>query len=158
IGIVGILVIAVAIAGAWLLQRAGGSLPPGPWTIAAQLANTGPRAELGLTIQNAVQMAIDETNAQGGVGGQRLSVDVLDEGTADRTDIATASMNTFVANNSVVGVVGPLQSPHGRVDIPISNAAGLLECSPANSNPGLTKPRYGALDLRSAFPNRINYV
>ena len=35
---------------------------------------------------------------------------------------------------------------------------GFSQCSPANTNPGLTKPRDGALDLRSAFPTRINYI
>lgn len=34
----------------------------------------------------------------------------------------------------------------------------MFECSPANTLPELTKPRYGALDLRSAYPERINYV
>ncbi len=42
--------------------------------------------------------------------------------------------------------------------IPLTNAAGLLQCSPTNSNPSLTKPRYGALDLRAAAPTRINYI
>ena len=51
-----------------------------------------------------------------------------------------------------------MQSPHGLVDIPATNAAGLLQCSPGNTNPGLTKPRFGALDLHSAHPDLINYV
>ena len=44
------------------------------------------------------------------------------------------------------------------MEIPITNAAGLLECSPANTDPVLTKPRDGALDLRAAHPDRINYI
>ena len=55
-------------------------------------------------------------------------------------------------------MVGPAQSPVAMAEIPITNRAGLLQCSPANTNPGLTKPRDGALDLRSAFPTRINYI
>ena len=148
----------LAIGGFWLLQRGGGLLPPGPWTIAAQLPLSGPRADLGATLRNAAQLVVDETNAQGGVGGQQLVLDVLDEGTADTSDLASSSIDSFVADPSVVAVVGSLQSPHGVVDIPATNAAGLLQCSPGNTNPGLTKPRFGALDLRPAHPDRINYV
>ena len=45
-----------------------------------------------------------------------------------------------------------------REQIPVTNTAGLLQCSPATTNPGLTKPRDGALDLRAAAPDRINFV
>jgi ABC-type branched-subunit amino acid transport system substrate-binding protein len=42
--------------------------------------------------------------------------------------------------------------------IPITNQAGLLQCSPASTHPGLTKPRDGALDLRAAHPDAINFL
>jgi branched-chain amino acid transport system substrate-binding protein len=45
-----------------------------------------------------------------------------------------------------------------KVQIPISNSAGLLQCSPANTNESLTKPEFGALDYRKDFPDRINYT
>ena len=64
----------------------------------------------------------------------------------------------FVADPRVIAMVGPARSPIATAEIPITNAAGLLQCSPANTNPGLTKPRYGALDLRAAAPERINYI
>ena len=64
----------------------------------------------------------------------------------------------FVADPSVIAMIGPAQSPIAMAEIPITNTAGFLQCSPANTNPGLTKPRYGALDLRAAAPERINYV
>jgi len=154
-----VLVAALAGGGLWLTQHGGGGhLPQGPWTIAAQLPLSGVRAPLGATLQNAIQMAVDEANAQGGVAGQQLVFDVQDEGASNTTDLASSSIDAFVADGSVVAVIGPLQSPHGVVDIPVTNSSGLLECSPGNTNPGLTKPRFGALDLRSAFPNRINYV
>jgi branched-chain amino acid transport system substrate-binding protein len=67
-------------------------------------------------------------------------------------------MRTLVADASVMGVVGPFNSAVAKVQIPISNEAGLLQCSPANTNEGLTKPEFGALDIRKAFPERINYI
>ena len=58
----------------------------------------------------------------------------------------------------VFGVVGPYNSAVAKVQIPISNAAGLLQCSPANTNETLTKPEFGALDLRKTNPDKINYI
>ncbi len=67
-------------------------------------------------------------------------------------------MSSFVSDPAVVAVVGPFNSSVAKVQIPISNEAGLLQCSPANTNEGLTKPEFGALEIRKAFPDRINYV
>ena len=67
-------------------------------------------------------------------------------------------MTALVANPNVVAVIGPLNSSVAKVQIPISNAAGLLQCSPANTNEGLTKPEFGALDIRKTNPTKINYV
>ena len=66
-------------------------------------------------------------------------------------------MTTFVADASVVGVVGPFNSSVAKVQIPISNEAGLLQCSPANTNPDLTKGDAGK-ELRAKNPDKINYV
>ena len=44
-----------------------------------------------------------------------------------------------------------------KVQIPISNEAGLLQCSPANTNPDLTKGDAGK-ELRAKNPDKINYV
>ncbi len=57
-------------------------------------------------------------------------------------------------------MVGPFNSGVAEAEIPISNAAGLLQCSPANTNPGLTK-EWGGISpttLRPTHPNQIAYV
>ena len=66
-------------------------------------------------------------------------------------------MTTLVADAAVVGVVGPFNSSVAKVQIPISNEAGLLQCSPANTNPDLTKGDAGK-ELRAKNPDKINYV
>ena len=40
-----------------------------------------------------------------------------------------------MSDAAVIGVVGPFNSTVAKVQIPISNEAGLLQCSPANTNP-----------------------
>ena len=48
-------------------------------------------------------------------------------------------MTKIVADESVIAVIGPLNSSVAKAQIPISNEGGLLQCSPANTNPDLTK-------------------
>jgi ABC-type branched-subunit amino acid transport system substrate-binding protein len=64
----------------------------------------------------------------------------------------------MVADPRVVAMVGAPQSGLVEVQIPVSNATGLLQCSPSASDPILTRPEFGALQLRSAYPDRINFV
>jgi branched-chain amino acid transport system substrate-binding protein len=66
-------------------------------------------------------------------------------------------MTTLVSDPAVMAVVGPFNSSVAKVQIPVSNEAGLLQCSPANTNPDLTKGDPGK-QLRAKFPDRINYV
>ncbi|MEO5966188.1 MAG: ABC transporter substrate-binding protein, partial [Candidatus Limnocylindrales bacterium] len=66
-------------------------------------------------------------------------------------------MTAFAADPTVVAVVGPFNSSVAKVQIPISNEAGLLQCSPANTNPDLTKGDAGK-QLRAKQPDKINYV
>src|SRR5262249_14001062 len=108
---------------------------------------------------DSVKLAVDEANAAGGISGSQIVVEPHDETFVTKdTTVAVAAANSFVADPRVVAFLAPRQSPHTIAQIPIPNAAGLLECSASNTNPGLTKPRYGAGDLRAADPTRINYV
>src|SRR4029077_6534336 len=108
------------------------------------------------------RMAIDEANASGGVTGAQLRLESRDDGGAppqnQDPDRGAANATAFVADPQVIAMIGPASSPVAHSEIPITNAGGLLQCSPANTDTGLTKPRAGALDLRSAAPTRINYV
>jgi branched-chain amino acid transport system substrate-binding protein len=85
-----------------------------------------------------------------------LNVQELDD-SAD-PDQAAANARGLVADASTVAMIGPWGSAPTFSTIPITNEAGLLECSPAATHPGLTKPRDGALDLRSAHPEAINFL
>ncbi len=70
---------------------------------------------------------------------------------------ATAATE-MVDDSRTIAAVGPFTSPVAASTIPITNRAGLLECSPSTTYGGLTEPERGALEFRAANPNRINYV
>ncbi|HEY5388532.1 MAG TPA: branched-chain amino acid ABC transporter substrate-binding protein, partial [Thermoleophilia bacterium] len=67
------------------------------------------------------------------------------------------NLQTLVADPTVVGVVGPYNSNVAKAEIPISNEAGLLMCSPANTGIGVTMPPEGDT-YRTAHPDKISYI
>lgn len=123
---------------------------------------TGEIAFRGVVIQDAVQLAIDDQNAAGGIGGSQLVLDIRDHGAPAPVvldnDKAKANVTAFIDAPKTVAMIGPWGSYSAHAEIPLTNAAGLLQCAPATTDQALTKPRDGALDLRSAFPDRINYI
>jgi ABC-type branched-subunit amino acid transport system substrate-binding protein/DNA-binding SARP family transcriptional activator len=149
----GTAVVAAAALTVWAIQPKAG-LPPGTWTIGLDLPLSGDAAPRGQPVSNAVQMGVDDLNAAGGIAGSELSLTVLDDVLTPSADNA----RQFVADTSIVAMIGPWGSADTFPVIPITNEAGLLECSPAATHPGLTKPRDGALDLRAAHPDAINFL
>jgi ABC-type branched-subunit amino acid transport system substrate-binding protein/DNA-binding SARP family transcriptional activator len=151
-----VVVLLVSAVAAWSIANGQKRLPRADWAIGLDMPLSGRAAELGQPVRNAVQMAIDDLNSAGGVDGSTVELLVLD----DANDPARAAANAreFVARPTMVAMIGPWGSAAAFPVIPITNEASLLQCSPTNTHPGLTKPRDGALDVRAAHPDAINYV
>lgn len=112
----------------------------------ASLASAGPARDGAL-------LAIKEAK----IDGYTLKAKVLDHAIDGKKnpDQGAADMLTFVGDESVVAVVGPFNSSVAQAQIPVSSEAGLLQCSPSNTNPDLTKGDAGAA-LRGG--RAVNYV
>jgi branched-chain amino acid transport system substrate-binding protein len=140
---------------------AGGSAvaSKGELKLGVTLPLSGGAAADGQPTLKGAQLAVDAVNAAGGVGGYTIKLVPLDHAVNGKYNEqqGAADMQTFVADPKVIGVVGPYNSAVAKVQIPISNAAGLLQCSPANTNETLTKPP-AALDYRKTHPDAINYI
>ena len=122
---------------------------------------TGGLVDEAAPVGEAVMLAVDEVNDAGGIGGVKLTLDQRDSGggpNGGSPQRGAENVSTLAANPRTVAIIGPWKSEVAASEIPITNAAGLLQCSPTNTYPLLTKPRLGALDLRKAHPDRINYV
>ena len=158
-----ILVAAVLVVGAFAwTQLREAALPRGPWTIGLEMPMTGNGGQRGIAARNAVQLAIDDINGAGGMLGVQLALDVRDDA-GDSPDgqvpaLGALNVQAMAADPRTIAVIGPWGSRVAAAEIPITNAAGLLECSPSNTWPQLTKPREGALDLRATHPDRISYI
>jgi class 3 adenylate cyclase/ABC-type branched-subunit amino acid transport system substrate-binding protein len=156
--------IAVAAGLGWLASRPHTGLPSGPFTIGVHVPLSGVGASWGVEIRNAVQLAVDQRSKDGALADVELGVKAFDTA-ANRDDPfpesparSAAAVRKLTGDPRTIAAVGPFTSPNAERTIPITNRAGLLECSPSNSMPELTKPDKGALELRKASPDRINYV
>lgn len=97
---------------------------------------TGDVAALGLGIRNGAQLAIEEAAPEFAELGINLTMLAVDDAADPKTGVNAA--NQMVSDSAVVGVVAHLNS---GVSIPTSavyNEAGIVQISPASTNPQLT--------------------
>jgi DNA-binding SARP family transcriptional activator/ABC-type branched-subunit amino acid transport system substrate-binding protein len=138
-----------------LALRPVGTLPPGAWTLAVDvpLSDTAQRGRL---VSNAVQMAVADINASRRLGPLTLEARIFDD--HQSPGLAAQNARSIVADPNVVAMIGPWGSSETFEVIPLTNAASMLECGPGATHPGLTKPRYGALDLRQGNGQQVNFI
>ncbi len=153
---------AFALAAGVVVAACGSGTASGDKTvkIGVDLPLSGGEAPNGEPTLNGVKLAVKEANDAGGVNGYKIELSVQDDAVNGVHDPQQGAKNvsTLASDPAVIGMVGPYNSNVGLAEIPVTNEAGLLQCSPANTNPSLTKPDYGALDVRSKNPTKINYV
>ena len=130
--------------------------------IGVELPMSGGEAPNGVPTLNGVKLAVADINAAGGIDGYKFGINSQDDAVngVNNPQQGAKNITTLVNDPSVFAVVGPFNSAVAKAEIPISNAAGLIQCSPANTNPGLTKEWGGIspLTLRPTHPNQIAYV
>ena len=137
-----------------------GDTSKGTAVIAIELPQQGSEKAASDPIINGIKLAVKL--AGGAAGGYKLDIPqsaIYDDALNGAHDPQTGAnnMSQLVADEKVVGVIGPLNSSVAKAQIPISNEAGLLQCSPANTNPDLTKGQ-PAKDLRTKPNNYIRVV
>jgi branched-chain amino acid transport system substrate-binding protein len=117
-------------------------------TVGINLPLTGADAQAATKIKQGAQMAFDEANAKGGVGGYKIDLLVLDDGTATagQYDPAQAATNArkMVSDDSVVAAIGPQMSGSGKAMSPILSQGNLAIITPSSTNPDITNPKMAA--------------
>ncbi|HLX35911.1 MAG TPA: branched-chain amino acid ABC transporter substrate-binding protein [Candidatus Limnocylindrales bacterium] len=159
IGVLGVSAVMIFAACSSTPGASGGGGGSGTITIGTELPMSGGETANGVPTANGVILAVQQANAANAIPGYTIKVNSQDDALNGVHDPATGgkNMTTLVNDPTVVGVVGPFNSGVAQVEIPISNAAGLLQCSPANTNTGLTYPPT-ALTYRTTNPGKVNYV
>ncbi|MDH6132537.1 branched-chain amino acid transport system substrate-binding protein [Kitasatospora sp. MAA4] len=141
-----LLVLSIALTGALTVtacgsrggSKSGGDSASGTTvTIGVDAPLSGQNSATGLGIQYGVQIAVDDANKNKTVPGVTFKVKALD----DQAQPATGQQNatSLVADSSVLGVVGPLNSGVAQSMQQVFETANLVEISPSNTNPALTQ-------------------
>ena len=108
----------------------------GPIYIGTSFPMTGSVAADGLLILDAIQLAVDEVNADGGINGRQVEL-VKEDDEASPTS-AAAVANKFVENDDILGVVSSYNSSCMFAQVDVYAEAGLPSISPVATNPGFT--------------------
>ncbi len=137
-----------------------GDTSKGSVKIAVDLPFQGSDKATSDPILNGIRLALKD--AGGAAGGYAVTIPnsaVYDDALNGAHDPQTGAnnMTKIVSDEGYFAVIGPVNSGVAKAQIPISNDAGLLQCSPSNTNTGLTKGD-AAKQLRTKPNNYIRVV
>ncbi|WP_217170433.1 branched-chain amino acid ABC transporter substrate-binding protein [Streptomyces sp. AC512_CC834] len=98
---------------------------------------TGDLSAMGLGIKNSAELATKIANEEKYVDGINFKIEALDD--QIQPSVGQQNATQFVADDKVLGVVGPLNSSVGEAMQKVLDTAKLVQVSPANTGPGLTQ-------------------
>ncbi|HEX9340373.1 MAG TPA: ABC transporter substrate-binding protein [Thermoplasmata archaeon] len=104
-----------------------------PLRVGTILSLTGPLQGFGVSQQNAVDMAVEEINAAGGVFGQPIQVFHMDDHTSP-IDAQNAAM-TLVGSDKVVAIIGATGSFMCASVLQVAKATAVFEVAPSCTSP-----------------------
>jgi branched-chain amino acid transport system substrate-binding protein len=120
-----------------------------PIRIGVAVAQTGGGASaLGQDQVVGVNVAVDYFNARGGVNGRPIELDIQDT-LVDEAGAINA-FNTLLADDSIVGIIGPTLSQQALAADPIADQAGVPVLAPSNTAAGI--PDIGDFVARVSSP------
>ena len=97
---------------------------------------TGDQSKMGIDLRNAVELAIEEWNAKGGILGRKIQLFSGDDQADPKQAVSVA--NKFI-NQKVHAVVGHWNSNCSINASDYYHTANIVAISPASTNPRLTK-------------------
>ncbi len=132
-------VLAMLLAGTMLtaaVTGCGGEKSADTIKIGANLEMTGGSASYGISSKNAIEIALNDINAKGGINGKKLELIVADN--KSEAAEATNAMQKLVSQDNVVAVIGPNLSSSAIASAAINNGSKVLAIAPMATNPNVT--------------------
>ncbi|AQZ66412.1 Branched-chain amino acid ABC transporter, amino acid-binding protein (TC 3.A.1.4.1) [[Actinomadura] parvosata subsp. kistnae] len=117
---------------------------------------SGKLSAIGLGIRNSVQLAVEQANASCAVKGYQLAMDAQDD--EANPDKGAAAAQRFADDPNVVGIVGSYNSGVARAIQPKIATAKLLQISPGNTDPALTRGADFATAPKRQYDNYFRVV
>lgn len=102
-------------------------------------AKTGRYAGVGVGTEIAVDIAVAEINAAGGINGRKIRVEKFDTGGEAKN--AQVAVQKFAEDAKALGVIGPFSSQEAQVGFAAGERLEIVQIPNAASAPGLTKDR-----------------
>ena len=96
---------------------------------------TGPNAVFGEQMKRGAEMAVADVNAKGGVLGKKLALEIADDACDPKQAVAAANL---LVEKKIVFVDGHYCSSSSIPASAVYNEAGILQITPASTNPALT--------------------
>jgi branched-chain amino acid transport system substrate-binding protein len=121
---------ALAVAGA-VTSAAGADIK-----IGAAEALSGPAGQYGQSIRNGLQLAVDEINANGGVKGNKIALQIEDE--QGKKEQAIDVFKKLIFQDKVLMIFGPTLSNSAQAADPIAQAAKIVVFGTSNTADGIT--------------------
>jgi branched-chain amino acid transport system substrate-binding protein len=98
---------------------------------------SGDLSALGAGIRNSVDLAIKQANEKQTIPGWTLEIDAQDDQATP--DVGKNAATKLAGDDEVIGVVGTLNSSVSQSVQPVLSGSQIVQVSPANTNPTLTK-------------------
>ncbi|MCJ1977264.1 ABC transporter substrate-binding protein [Pseudolactococcus paracarnosus] len=121
--------------------------------IGVNMELSGAYAAPGNAEKNAIQLATDEINAKGGIGGKQIELVVKDNKT-DNGEVATVVSN-LTNNDKVAAIIGPMSSGGTLAATPNVTKAQVPLITPTGTNDSLTykNDKVQPYIFRTIFPD-----
>ncbi len=98
---------------------------------------TGTTATFGTSTHRGILMAVDETNASGGVLGKKIKL--VTEDTRSLPEEAALAVQKLITRDNVVSIIGEIASSRSLAAAPICQERKVPMVSPGSTNPEVTK-------------------
>lgn len=105
--------------------------------IGATLAKTGRYATSARTTETAIDIAVEEINAAGGINGKQVRIVKFD--TNGDPKQAQVAVRSFAEDEGALAVIGPFSSGEARVAFAAGERLGIVQIPNASSAPGLAE-------------------
>ena len=105
--------------------------------IGLTMVKTGFLKTPGEATETAVDIAVSEINASGGINGKQIKLIKYDTGSQAKQ--AVVAVQKFVRDDGALAIIGPFSSGEAKAAFPVGERLGIVQIPNASSGPGLTK-------------------
>ncbi len=98
---------------------------------------TGQTSSFGQSTKNGIELAVDEINAAGGVGGKKIQLIVEDD--QGRPEQAKTVVQKLISQDKVQAVLGEVASTNSLAAAPVAQEAKIPMITPSSTNPKVTQ-------------------